>query len=226
MKRSLHRPSAASRASVVVAAFALAACATTRIQQPAPSRAQPARAGASPAEIARADSGRPPYTAADVHFISGMIGHHAQAVLMAGWAPSHGASESVRALCERIVVAQRDEIAFMQRWLRDRHLPVPEADATHDMMPGMAHAEMMPGMLTGEELAQLDRARGADFDRLFLGFMIRHHQGAISMVEQLMGSNGAAQDDNIFKFASDVNADQTAEIDRMNIMLSAMPGRP
>src|SRR5881397_3631510 len=92
------------------------------------------------------------YTAADVHFMQGMIGHHAQAVLMAGWAPSHGASDAVRALCERIVVAQRDEIAFMQRWLRERREMTPEANASHDMMPGMQHAPLMPGMLTAEQL--------------------------------------------------------------------------
>jgi uncharacterized protein (DUF305 family) len=208
---------------VVLVAAAVAACAQPR----APMRtgvSPAAMAVMTPAERARADSGRPPYTAADVHFVSGMIGHHAQAVLMAGWAPSHGASASVRALCERIVVAQRDEIAFMQRWLRERHETVPEADASHDTMPGMSHAMMMPGMLTAEQLQELDAARGADYDRLFLAYMITHHEGAITMVQQLFGSNGAAQDDNIFKFASDVNADQTTEIDRMNRMLDAMPG--
>ncbi|MEP7344953.1 MAG: DUF305 domain-containing protein [Gemmatimonadaceae bacterium] len=177
----------------------------------------------SPAERAKADSGRPPYTAADVYFMSGMIGHHAQAVLMAGWAPSHGASQSVRILCERIVVGQRDEITFMQRWLRDRRETVPDADATHDMMPGMDHSKLMPGMLTADELTALDRARGTEFDRLFLGYMIKHHQGALTMVDQLFGSNGAGQDDAIFKFASDVSADQSTEIERMGLMLSALP---
>jgi uncharacterized protein (DUF305 family) len=178
----------------------------------------------TPAERARADSGRPPYTAADVYFISGMIGHHAQAVLMASWAPTHGASASLRALCERILVGQRDEIAFMQRWLRERREVVPEGDATHHTMPGMSTQApaLMPGMLTAEQLGQLDRARGAEFDRLFLTFMIQHHEGAITMVEQLFGAQGAAQDDAIFKFASDVNADQTTEIDRMTTMLAAM----
>ena len=173
-----------------------------------------AAAAQTPAEIARADRGIPPYTNADVHFMSGMIPHHAQAVLIAGWAPSHGAGPAVRALCERIVVAQRDEIALMQGWLRDRKLPVP--DASHQ-------GHMMPGMLTPEQLEQLDRARGAEFDRLFLRFMIQHHEGALTMVEQLMGSHGAAQDDTVFKFAADVNADQTTEIDRMYEMLAAMP---
>jgi uncharacterized protein (DUF305 family) len=90
------------------------------------------------------------------------------------------------------------------------------------MMPGMDHPMLMPGMLTPEQMSQLNRARGPEFDRLFLTYMIQHHQGAITMVEQLMGSYGAAQDDAVFKFASDVNADQTTEIDRMGLMLGAM----
>jgi len=212
-------------AAALVAVVALAACssATRSSTRAGAQSATASRTGPTPAEVARADSGRPPFTKADVYFISGMIGHHAQAVLMAGWAPSHGASPSVRGLCERIVVAQRDEIAFMQRWLRERHQTVPDADASHDMMQGMAHAMMMPGMLTAEQLTELDRARGTDWDRLFLTYMIMHHQGAITMVEQLFGANGAAQDDAVFKFASDVNADQTTEIDRMSLMLAALP---
>jgi len=193
---------------------------------PALAAAQPAL---SPAAKARADNGRPPYTAADVHFMSGMIGHHAQAVLMAGWAPTHGASHAVAVLCERIVVGQRDEIAFMQRWLQDRGLAVPSgearADAMADMpgMPGMAmQHEAMPGMATPEELARLDHARGADFDKLFLTLMIKHHQGALTMVDQLLDSPGAAQDDVVYKFVSDVSADQTTEIDRMTSMLEHM----
>jgi uncharacterized protein (DUF305 family) len=198
--------------AVVIGALAIAA---------AQAGAQPV---VSPAERARADSGRPPYTRADVRFMSGMIGHHAQAVLMAGWAPTHSASKSLQILCERIAVAQRDEIAFMQRWLRDRREPVPDADASHDMMPGMEgmHHEMMPGMLTAAQLTQLDSARGAEFDRLFLTFMIQHHRGALTMVDQLFGSPGAGNDDAIFKFASDVSADQTTEIDRMNLMLASL----
>jgi len=208
----------------LLAAVAITACGSS-IQQSTSTAAQsgaPVRAPRTPAERAAADSGRPPYTAADVHFISGMIGHHAQAVVMANWAPTHDASASVRTLCERIAVAQTDEIKFMQRWLRERHETVPEADPNGHMMPGMDHAMLMPGMLTPEQMSQLDRARGPEFDRLFLTFMIQHHLGAITMVEDLMGSNGAAQDDAVFKFASDVNADQTTEIDRMNLMLGAM----
>ena len=176
----------------------------------------------TPAAQARADGGKPPYTRADVEFMSGMIGHHAQAVVMAGWAASHGAGSAVQRLAERIVVGQRDEIALMESWLRERNEPVPGTDSSHPGMPGMAHYPHMPGMLTAEQLAQLDQARGAEFDRLFLTCMIRHHQGAITMVERLFGSHGAAQDEIVFKFASDVHVDQITEIEFMSEMLSAL----
>src|SRR5712691_2441177 len=189
--------------------IATAACATATNQ-----------ATVSPAPQARADSGRSSYTAADVHFVAGMIGHHAQAIQMAGWAPSHGASPAVRVLCERIVVAQNDEIAFAQRWLREHGEYVPPADPRGHIMQGMDHPMLMPGMLTPEQMAQLDSARGPAFDRLFLTFMIQHHQGAITMVQQLLAVPGAAQDGPIFRFASDVNVDQTTEINRMTLMLN------
>jgi uncharacterized protein (DUF305 family) len=170
-----------------------------------------------------ADGGHPPYNAADVSFMSGMIAHHAQAVLMANWAPTHGAGEGVRGLCARIAVGQTDEIATMQRWLRERHEPVPDADASHMQdMPGMAPA-LMPGMLTATQLAELDAARGHEFDRLFLIYMIQHHQGALTMVRHLFDAPGALMDDVVFKFAADISADQTTEIDRMGRMLAAIP---
>jgi uncharacterized protein (DUF305 family) len=169
--------------------------------------------------------GRLPYSDADVDFMAGMIPHHAQAVIMAGWAPSHGARGDVAILCERIVVGQRDEIAMMQNWLRDRGQEVPDADATRHKMKlnGVEHEMLMPGMLTDEEMAALDRARGPEFDRLFLVGMIKHHQGAIDMVDVLFKSYGAAQDETVFKFASDVYADQSIEIDRMHEMLESRP---
>jgi uncharacterized protein (DUF305 family) len=161
---------------------------------------------------------------ADVHFMSGMIPHHAQAVLIAGWAPSHGASPEVQRLCARIVVGQTDEIGLMQAWLRQRALEVPPANATHMRMTmdGMTHDILMPGMLNDEELKQLDASRGADFDRLFLQAMIRHHQGAIIMVDELEAAPGSRQDETVFRFSSDVYADQTTEIDRMQKMLAAI----
>src|SRR5436305_13536809 len=120
-------------------AIATAACTTATVQ---PTTLQPAQA--------KADSGRSHYTAADVHFMAGMIGHHAQAIQMAGWAPSHGASPSVRVLCERIVVAQNDDIVMSQRWLREHGEYVPPADPRGHMMQGMEHPMLMPGMLTPE----------------------------------------------------------------------------
>ena len=164
------------------------------------------------------------YTAADIHFMGGMISHHAQALVMAGWASSHGASPSVLTLASRIINAQQDEIAAMQKWLRDRHQPVPEANP-HGMMmkmDGVEHEMLMPGMLTESQLKQLDQARSKEFDRLFLTFMIQHHRGAVTMVKDLFDIYGAAQDITVFKLASDVSADQTTEIERMQKMLASM----
>ncbi len=177
---------------------------------------------------ARADSARYPYTEADVHFMSGMIGHHSQAVQMASWAPSHGASPAVLVLCERVINAQKDEIVTMQRWLTDRRQPVPEANpkGMKMMMGGMEHMMLMPGMLTEEQMKQLDAAKGPNFDRLFLEFMIQHHRGAITMVNELFSSYGAGQDELVFKFASDVNIDQTTEVTRMEKMLTALVTSP
>ena len=174
----------------------------------------------------QAQSAAPPKppNEADVEFITGMIHHHAQAVLIAGWAPSHGASPAVQRLCERIINAQNDEITIMQNWLKDRGLPAEPATAgpMKMKMGGMEHTMLMPGMLSEEQLKTLDQARGAEFDKLFLKDMIQHHQGAIGMVETLRTAYGAAQDELVFRFSSDVYADQTTEIDRMQKMLTAM----
>src|SRR5438874_361747 len=166
------------------------------------------------------DSARRDYTPADVHFMAGMIYHHAQAVLIAGWAPTHGASASMRTLCERIIASQTDEIALLSRWLATRHEAVPHPDPEHMMMPGMDSTHIMPGMLTDVQLAQLNQARGADFDQLFLRLMIQHHQGAITMVNLLFAS-GAGEEEPVYKMASSVYADQTTEIERMQRMLAA-----
>jgi uncharacterized protein (DUF305 family) len=192
-------------------------------------------------ERARADSARYPYTKADIAFMTGMIHHHAQAIEMSQWAPTHGASAEVQRLAARIINAQRDEIGTMQRWLRIRNQPVPDPEhggmdmhsSMHGGMAGMhedsgahndhgAHEMLMPGMLTPAQMKELDAARGQEFDRLFLTFMIQHHSGAVSMVKDLFGSYGAAQDELVFKFANDVNVDQTTEIARMRKMLAAV----
>jgi uncharacterized protein (DUF305 family) len=176
---------------------------------------------AAAAAQARADSAKKPYTKADIDFINGMIGHHAQAILMAKWAPTHGASSAVQVLCARIINAQTDEIALMQQWLRERNQPVtePNPKGMTMVMNGETHVMPMPGMLTEEQLKELEAANGKEFDRLFLRFMIQHHQGAVAMVKELFATYGAGQDDTIFKLASDVNVDQTTEIARMEKML-------
>ena len=226
------------------AALAATACAGTASvpREPAPATA-PAPAAQAPAPPgsqatsssadfdatyrARLDSARTRYTPADVHFMTGMIGHHAQALVMSGMAPSHGANASVRTLAARIINSQQDEIASMQRWLRERGQPVPEVhiEGTMVMLHGVDHdmSMPMPGMLTPEQMQELDRARGPEFDRLFLKYMIQHHRGAVTMVQELFATDGAGQDEAVFKFASDAQVDQSTEIARMERMLAALP---
>ena len=217
-------------AALLAATPAITACghATRAAPEPSPQPVAGDAATRSAARV-RADSVRRPYTEADVRFMSDMIGHHAQALVMAGWAPSHGANPSVRTLAARIINAQQDEIATMQQWLGDRGQPVPEAhamdmshpahDAGHAMpMPG----KLMPGMLTEAQMQALDQTTGPGFDRLFLKDMIQHHRGAVTMVQQLFDTPGAARDETVFKFANDVSADQSTEIARMETMLAAL----
>jgi uncharacterized protein (DUF305 family) len=176
---------------------------------------------------APAPPGRYAITRADVDFVTGMISHHAQAVVMANWAPDRASSRAVKVLCARIINAQTDEIVIFQQWLADRGQPVPEAKPmpTRMMMGGVEHEMMMPGMLSDAQMTELEQSTGVDFDRNFLAFMIQHHQGAVTMVNELLASPGAAQDEMVFKFASDIYADQTAEIERMQQMLSSLPPR-
>jgi len=172
----------------------------------------------------RQESARARFTEADVRFMTAMIAHHAQALVMAGLAPTHGAGAEVRTLAARIINAQQDEIATMQQWLRERGQPVPEVhgEGLEQRVHGAEHAHHMPGMLTDEQLRELDAARGREFDRLFLTYMIQHHRGAVGMVLELFATDGAGQDEAVFKFASDVQVDQATEIDRMQLMLSAL----
>jgi len=169
---------------------------------------------------ARADSVRRPYTTADIHFMSRMIGHHSQAIGMSRLAQTHGASTAIRTLAARIINGQQDEIVTMQQWLRDRLQPLPDGRAEEMKMNGVEHTMPMAGMLSDAELKELDSVRGPEFDRLFLSLMIRHHRGAVAMVKDLFGSYGAAQDETVFRLASDVNVDQSTEIDRMEKMLA------
>jgi uncharacterized protein (DUF305 family) len=204
--------------------FALAACRSAPRDIPTVTGGQPA--SVSEADLAaiaraRADSAQYPYTNADIQFMSRMIGHHAQAIEMSRLADTRGARASVRTLAERIINAQKDEITIMQQWLRDRRLPVPEA---HSPVMATHHGDhqMMPGMITEAQMKQLEEAKGAEFDRLFLTLMIQHHRGAISMVDELIATPGAAQDRTVFNVASDINVDQETEVARMARMLAAI----
>jgi uncharacterized protein (DUF305 family) len=156
----------------------------------------------------------PGYTVTDVRFMQMMIGHHAQALTMAEMAPTHGAGDAIRTLAHRIDISQRDEIELMQQWLRDRGQPVPDEEQMHTME--------MPGMVTPAQFAQLGAARGPEFDRLFLVFMIEHHVGALEMVDDLFANPLAGQDSDIFRFATDVAADQFDEIAVMERILAGL----
>ena len=165
----------------------------------------------------------PPYTPADVQFMQHMIMHHAQAVEMTALIESHTQNARLRTLGERISRSQSDEISFMKRWLMTRGEPVSPAMPE---MPGMdmsSHQMLMPGMLTPKQMDALRKAKGEEFDELFLKGMIQHHNGALSMVKDLFDSAGAGQDAELFNFATDVDSGQRAEIKVMQTMLDQKP---
>ena len=192
--------------------------ASTPRTQPAPIL-QPGAPGEASRVIAVAqatDLSKVGATAADIKFMQGMVGHHAQAVEMVALIPSRTQSEDMKKLGMRIDVSQQDEIKMMRGYLTARGAALPDEHAHH--RPG----GMMPGMLTPEEMTALAAAKGTEFDRLFLEGMIKHHQGAITMVEELFNSPRAGQESDINAFASDVDADQRMEIGRMGAMLNAI----
>ena len=204
--------------TVLAAVTAGTACRTAHTA--APPIVQPGAPGQPSREIdagTAADLSKIQATPADVRFMQGMIGHHAQALEMAALLPSRTSREEMKLLAKRIEVSQADEIAMMQKWLRARGEPVPDEHAHH------AHgATLMPGMLTADEMQRLAAAKGVEFDRLFLEYMIKHHDGALVMVKELFATPGAGQESSIYAFASDVDADQRMEIDRMGAMLNAI----
>lgn len=168
------------------------------------------------------------FVQADVDFMTGMIGHHAQALIMSDLAPKNGANYEIQTLAARIINAQKDEIASMQQWLKDRDQPVPEVhiEGLNLMIHGvgghhgghMDHMNMA-GMLSMDQLNELAEAKGPEFDKLFLKYMIQHHTGALTMVKELISADGAVQDEQAFKISSDINVDQITEIERMKLML-------
>jgi uncharacterized protein (DUF305 family) len=167
-----------------------------------------------------ADLSQVQYTGADIKFMQGMIGHHAQAIEMTELLQSRTDREELKKLALRIQVSQDDEINMMQHWLESRGQQVPNRNAMH-----MHGATLMPGMLTPDEMKHLADSNGPEFDRLFLEGMIKHHGGALTMVEELFATPGAGQESEIFAFASDVDADQRMEIDRMSALLSMLKER-
>ena len=223
----LSRPSCLSRlfclpgvVCFVVAAVSAASCRTGRVESPPPI-VQPGAPGQPSQTISAekaADLSQVEYIGADIKFMQGMIGHHAQAVEMVALIPTHTARQDLRLLGQRIDISQTDEITMMQQWLQDRGQQVPGVNAIH------THgATLMPGMLTDEEMDRLTQSTGVAFDRLFLEGMIKHHEGALAMVRELFATPGAGQDVAIFSFASDVDADQRMEIERMGALLDALP---
>lgn len=173
----------------------------------------------------RIESDRMSFTDADVNFMVGMIAHHAQALIMSRLAPENDASSKIQTLAARIINSQQDEIRSMQNWLSLRDQPVPEVhiDGLNLMIHGLNghhhNHTSMPGMLSDKQLRKLSEAKGSAFDRLFLEYMIDHHNGAVIMVDTLFGADGAAQDEDAFRLAADINADQVTEIERMKLML-------
>ena len=245
-----------------------------RAQQPAPA-IRPGAPGQPSHVVDAAVTVSPPvHTAQDVAFMQGMIHHHSQALDMTALAPTRTTNRALLMLAERIEVSQGDEIAWMQRWLRERGEAVPELalhqrgtadagqpahgtrhEAEHDTTgehgktggehranhettkhDGMDHGTMnhdamshggdhplMPGMLNAEEMARLAAATGAEFDRLFLQYMIRHHEGGLLMVADLLAAQGSAQAPDVYRIATDIDADQRADIHRMLAMLDVPP---
>jgi uncharacterized protein (DUF305 family) len=207
-------------AFVLLTVAAGAACRSGTQVVATPPIVQPGAPGQPSRVIAAAqasDLSQVQYTGADIKFMQGMIGHHAQAVEMVALVPSRTASDDVRKLARRIDVSQQDEMNMMREWLQVRGQQIPDPRAHHMMGPAL-----MPGMLTPEEMTRLAAATGPEFDRLFLEGMIRHHGGAIAMVHDLFATDGAGQTPEIFSYASDVDADQRMEIDRMGSMLKEL----
>jgi uncharacterized protein (DUF305 family) len=204
---------------LLLTAVAAASCSTAGGEARAPI-VQPGAPGEASRIIAAdkaVDLSHVQATEADVKFMQGMIGHHQQAVEMVALIPTHSGREDMQLLGHRIDLSQADEIKMMTRWLEVRGQEIPSEHAMH-----MHGATLMPGMLTPEEMERLAAAKGSEFDRLFLEGMMKHHGGAITMVNELFATPGAGQEVEIFSFASDVDADQRMEIDRMGAMLNAI----
>jgi uncharacterized protein (DUF305 family) len=190
---------------------------------------QPGAPGQKSKTVTVASAGTPYHgpTDADTSFMQGMIMHHSQAVEMVALLRTRGESKELQALGDRIAISQTDEIKYMKQWLEDRGKPT-SMPMKHDMkgmegmdMKGMDMSmPMMPGMLSPQQMKDLEAAKGAAFDHLFLTGMIQHHTGALTMVDELYNTPGAGQDSILFDFATDIDNTQRAEIRIMQAMLA------
>jgi uncharacterized protein (DUF305 family) len=190
----------------------------------APNMVQPGAPGQGTKTLSAAEFsaiGAPTFVDADVLFMQGMIHHHAQALRMTALVPRRSTGNELPLLAERMDLSQTAEIEQMQRWLRDRDQGVPVLHQAHQHAHGPGAGLMMPGMLTEQQLRRLGQARGEEFNKLFLTFMIHHHEGALTMVRQLYAANGGAEPETD-AFARHVEADQRIEIARMKAMLAEM----
>jgi uncharacterized protein (DUF305 family) len=234
--------------SVLIPSALLLLTATSWSQQDTPTIVQPGAPGASSRTLSAAEAAitvKEP-SEADTKFMQGMIMHHAQAVEMTALMPTRTHNKELLAFGKRISISQTDEIKFMQQWLEDRGKAVPTEHDRMAHMQGMDHSKMdhskmdhskmagmnsgamtmdmgsmpmMPGMLTPQQMQALAKATGATFDRLFLTGMIQHHNGALTMVQDLFATPAAGQDSQLFDFATDVDNTQSAEIKIMQGML-------
>jgi uncharacterized protein (DUF305 family) len=193
----------------------LAAACQSAPPAPAPRIVQPGAPGQDSRVVTTIPPATNKPTPADVAFMQGMIMHHAQAIDMVALLKTRTSRESMRLLGLRIEVSQKDEIAMMRRWLKEQGAAEPDEHAHHS-------GALMPGMLTADQMSALAAAKDSEFDRLFLELMIKHHEGALAMVKTLMESPGAGQLSSVSAFASDVEADQSAEIQRMRILRASI----
>jgi uncharacterized protein (DUF305 family) len=203
----------------VLALVAVAGCSSDEEEPDAPPVVQlgpPGETGTPLSEDEIAELEETSYTEADVAFVQNMIPHHAQALVMTDLVADRTGRDDLPLLAERMDVSQRDEIALMERWLEERGEEVPDASAGHHHGEG----ELMPGMLTDDDLARLEAASGRDFDELFLLYMIRHHEGAVMMVAELLSSDDGGQESDVFRLAQHIDSDQNVEIARMKSLLA------
>ncbi|EGN76245.1 hypothetical protein A28LD_0326 [Idiomarina sp. A28L] len=222
--RRLLRPSPLLIAIAAASCFSVALADVPIIQPGAPG--QPSRQISSD-EAIQLVSAR--YSDADVKFMQGMLPHHQQALDMTVLLAQRTSSNEMIELADRIERTQKDEIEFMQQWLQERGEDVPSTDwrgGEHEGHHGHHNHQNMKGMATPEQMAELEAASGPDFDRMFLEFMIKHHEGALSMVNDLLRQRGSAQVPEMFEFVNDINNDQKAEIERMLVMLAGYSPDP